>query len=594
MNYRQTSLLKLLIQTDHFKLIREYCQLLNCSDKTLRTDIKTINGFLEAHHFKTAVVTRQGRGIKIQLLAEEKEYLSYLLGAELLDVLPNLERFYKGVITLLLSNEENTIDSLAEALYINSAQIKEDLRRWDNMLYTFHLEFVKKQHLSISGREEDIRLFVLYYFYLLAPEAMTGKIEPLIIGEQRQLFREILSIMEQEQGLCFTSYALHQLESYLGIFVKRIQLGCLIPETDTVPTAPYMDIKRILKEQLAIDVSSGELCFLQKMAESAGKKWSDQIFSKCSITAQSASLTGAFLIALEARCAKPVPAHLKLPLALLMETALRRRRNGMLVLNHEGNRIKAEYLREYLIVTRIFFDTELLRKWRLNDMEYTRFTMLLLPYFNEIRLIQKYRAGLIVNCSLEQAYFGKYKIERSVPRISVKQILTEEEIQEYEDDLDFFITFNYIACGIPHIEISSMVNQTDIAELSAFLDHYIDEEAEHMKFNFPCRRSTFKTSFLPNIAKLLYRDMKAEGAARMTYEEYEQRLIMQKVIKNDKMLVIFYDSSVTKQLFYIYRPENKTYIDGLLIQWIYILYIKDDDDARLTQIIHNLRLHALS
>lgn len=591
MNYRQTSLLKLLIQTDHFKLIREYCQLLNCSDKTLRTDIKTINSFLKTHNFKTTVAARQGRGIKIQLLAQEKEYLSYLLGAELLEVLPNLERFYKGVITLLFSDEENTIDSLAEALYINSAQIKEDLRRWDNMLYTFHLELVKKQHLAISGREEDIRLFVLYYFYLLAPEAMTGKIEPLIIGEHRQLFRKVLSMMEKEQSLCFTSHALHQLESYLAILVKRIQLGCVIPVTGAVPTAPYMEIKRILEERLAIDVSSGELCFLQKMAESAGKKWSDQIFSKCSLSSQSTAMTGAFLLAIEARCARPVPAHLKLPLALLMETALRRRRNGMLVLNHEGNRIKAEYLREYLIVTRIFFDTALLRKWRLNDMEYSRFTMLLLPYFNEIRLIQKYRAGLIVNCSLEQAYFGKYKIERSLPRISVRQILTEEEIEEYEDGLDFFITFNYTACAIPHIEISSMVNQNDIAELSAFLDHYMIEETKHMKFNFPCRRNTLKTAFLPNIAKLLYRDMKAEGAAQLTYEEYEQRLIMQKVIKNDKMLVIFYDSSVKKQLFFIYRAENKTYIDGLLIQWIYILYIKDDDDAQLTQIIQKLRIH---
>lgn len=589
MNLRQNSLLKLLVQTEYFKLTREYCRLLHCSEKTMRTDIKTINEFLEEHRFETRVVSIPGRGIKIQLIPHEKEYLSYLLDAELLETLPDLERFYRGVITLLFSDQEYTIDSLAEALYSNSVQIKGDLRRWDNMLYIFSLEFVKKQHLEIQGREEDIRLFVLYYFYLLASKAMTDKIEPLIMGEDQLLFRQILSIMEKEQRSCFTSNALHHLEFYLAILVKRIQLGHMIFVTDTVPSAPYGQIKRILEDSFAIEVPYGELCFLEKIAESGGKKWSDQIFSNYSFSSQSAAMTDAFLGVLETRYSKPVPMDLRAALSILMETALRRKRNGMLVLNHEGNQIKEEYLREYLIVTQIFFDTPLLKDWHLNDMEYTRFTMLLLPYFNEMKLFHKYHAGLIVNCSIEQAYFGKYKIEQSLPEISIIQILTEEEIEEYESALDFFITFDYITCGIPHVEISGMVKQNDIAELSAFLETFSENERGRKKFNFPCRQSSLKTVFYPDIVKAIYRDMTSEGAADLRYEEYEQRFIIQKAMFNDEILVIFYDSSVRKQLLFSYKMEKKTYIDGRLIRTIHVLYIKDSDDIELAQLIKRFR-----
>lgn len=589
MNLRQNSLLKLLVKTDYFKLIREYCQLLHCSEKTMRTDIKTINNFLGEHQFETKVASRQGRGIKIQLVPREKEYLSYLLDAELLDTLPDLERFYRGVIILLFSAENYTIDSLAEALYSNSVQIKEDLRRWDNMLYIFQLEFVKKQHLEIQGREEDIRLFVLYYFYLLATKAMTDRIEPLMMGEHQFLFRRILSIMEKEQKLCFTSNALHHLEFYMAILVKRIQLGHVIFMPDAVPSVPYGEIRRILEEEFKIEVPPGELCFLEKIAESGGKKWSDQIFSNYGFSGESIAMTDAFLCGLEKRYLKPVPKDLKAALAILMETALRRKRNGMLVLNHEGNQIKVEYLREYLIVTRIFFDTPPLRECYLNDMEYTRFTMLLLPYFNEMKLVRKYRVGLIVNCSIEQAYFGKYKIERSLPSISIRQILTEEEIAEFETSLDFFISFNYITCSIAHVEISSMVKQNDIMELSDFLKNFSEDEIARKKFGFPCHQNVLKATFYPDILKLLYKDMLAEAAAALKYDEFEKRLIIQKAMLNDEMLVVFYDSSVKRQLMFSYRMERVTYIDGRMIRTIHVLYIKEGDDIELAQIIEKFR-----
>lgn len=589
MNSRQNSLLKLLVTSNHFQLIQEYCNILHCSEKTVRNDIKTINGFLAEHHFQSKVLSRQGHGIKIELTPNEKEYLDYLLATELLETLPDLERFYHGIITLLFTDEVYTIDSLAETLYSNSLQIRNDLIRWSNMLLSFHLKFIKKPHLMLQGREEDIRSFVMYYFYLLAVKAMTNKIEPTILGKHRALFRDILSIMEKDQGLRFTSNAMHQLEFYLALMMKRIQLGHFIHRPESASSCVYAEIGLMLEEHFSIVIPPDELYFLEKMAGGAAKKWSAQLFSDFKISKQAKAMTDAFVHVLETHYFKAVPLDLKTALSILMETSLKRKENSLLVLNNEGNLIKTVYLKEYLLVTRIFFDTPLLNDHCFNDMEYTRFTMLLLPYFNEINLADKYHAGLIVNCSLELAYFGKCKIEQYIPKISISQILTEEDIQQFDDDLDFFITFNYITNSTPHVKISSMVNHTDIEKIYAFLEDFHSSRLKHMRFFLPQHNKILKTAIFPDIIDILYQDMLTQGASDLTYEEFAKRLTTQKVLLSETMLVILYDSSVLKQLLFSYETEYMTYIDGLLIKKIDVLYIKNTDEINLGQLIEKLR-----
>lgn len=591
MNSRQNSLLKLLVKSNHFQLIREYCNILHCSEKTVRNDIKILNSFLAEHRFKAKILSRQGHGIKMVLSSDEKEYLYYLLDTELLETLPNLERFYHGIIALLLSDEFYTIDSLAEVLYSNSVQIKEDLLRWSNMLLTFHLKFVKKPHLMLQGQEENIRSFVMYYFYLLAVKAMTKKIEPFIMGEDRTLFKAVLSIMEKDQGLNFTSNALHQLEFYIALMIRRIQLGHIIhihiPETYN--SDAYVEIKHMLEQHFMVKIPVSELSFLEKMAEGAAKKWTDRLFFNYRISKRSEEMTDAFVYALEARYLKPVSQDLKSALNILMETSLRRKRNGLLVLNNEGNMIKTVYLKEYLLVTRVFFDTPHLNDCYFNDMEFTRFTMLLLPYFNEIALAHKYNAGLIVNCSLELAYFSKYKIELYVPQISVTRILTEEEIPGTNAEIDFFITFNYIESGTPRVEISSMVCQKDIEKIYAFLDSFRMDRLKHTKIHMKQYVKSLETSVLPDIINTLYQDMSFHGTSDLNCIEFAKRVATQKVLLSETMLVILFDASVKRQMLLTYEAKSKTYIDGRLIKYIKVVYITDTDEIHLEQLIEKLR-----
>lgn len=70
------------------------------------------------------------------------------------------------------------MDTLADELYTNRLQLKEDLLCWESMLRMFHLKITKGTHLHIDGDERQLRLFVLYYFYQRADKAMIMSIEP--------------------------------------------------------------------------------------------------------------------------------------------------------------------------------------------------------------------------------------------------------------------------------------------------------------------------------------------------------------------------------------------------------------------------------
>ena len=117
------------------------------------------------------------------------------------------------------------MDTLADELYTNRLQLKEDLLCWESMLRMFHLKITKGTHLHIDGDERQLRLFVLYYFYQRADKAMIMSIEPVFLQEHQSLFRDILRLYEDAYRYRFTANALHHFSIYLGIMMKRIQMG---------------------------------------------------------------------------------------------------------------------------------------------------------------------------------------------------------------------------------------------------------------------------------------------------------------------------------------------------------------------------------
>lgn len=585
MNLRQRSLLTYLLVSQQYKKISVYCMMLNCSEKTIRNDIKMINAFLSTHQFKTCIISKQGTGIKLRLLAYEEEYLSYFLDTNLLEIIPDLDRFYQGMIALLFHPETYCVETLAEVLFTNPEQIKKDFVRWSSMLETFHLKLERKKYLKITGKEAHIRLFVVYYFYHMAEKAMMMKIEPLFLKNDQAFFQTLLKAIEKLQELSYTTNALHQLELYISIMVQRISLGHQIADKHKTSIYAYEGIKKMLQEHFAISISDGELLYLKEMCDNAAKKWSSHLFRDYHVSRQAKKITEQFLMILEATYVDKVSSTLKETLLVLFETAFRRKASDMLILNYEGNEIKAAYLKEFIMVMKIFYEDTLLNHSYFNDMEYTRFTMALLPYFDLLDVKKKYKAGLIVNCSIEQVFFAVYKIEQYIPKVSIVHTLIEEEVSQYEPYVDFFITFTYIKSSKPFVLLSNVINEKDLHKLGSFIRDFTKLKMQDDRHPIPEYHKVLPRVSYQAMLQYIYHDLMKEACISFHQQEFLKRFALQKVFSNHQIILVFYDAFIGYEALIYYHLKEGVYCDGFLISEIRVLCMKELDDYQLQKIM---------
>ena len=73
MNLRQNTLLQIMLKEGNSHTIDSLRVRLNCSEKTLRNDLKDINTFLKDNNFETSILTKQGSGVHLSSYQEKNE-----------------------------------------------------------------------------------------------------------------------------------------------------------------------------------------------------------------------------------------------------------------------------------------------------------------------------------------------------------------------------------------------------------------------------------------------------------------------------------------------------------------------------------------
>lgn len=632
MNQRQRRLLLYLLSQKHYQPIQELCEEFGFSEKTIRNDIKAVNVYLHMNKTASRIETKRGSGVRMHLEEREEEYVRYLLESRVLEIKPDLDRFYHGMLLLLFTQELYTMDTLADELYTNRLQLKEDLLCWESMLKMFQLNIVKGTHLHIEGEERQIRLFVLYYFYQRADKAMIMSIEPVLLQEHKSLFRSILRLYEEAYGYRFTVNALHHFSIYLGIMMKRIQMGkglrkdqsyqndvkaydfiskqsnqgvekghALLKEqlhqSDEKATAllkehsyqgeekaiallkeqsyqgeekasallrelPYKGNKKVrtlLRDYFHMDVNDEEMEFLEQMIESGARQWNRSMLHEFVLKEETKELSRRFFHSLEREYGTVMDNELPVLFSILLQTAIIRKQHSMRVLHYNDTQVKYDSMAEFLCVMQLFHRDEKLRALQLYESEYTRLSMLLLPYFHQLNTQVRFRAGLIVNCSLELAYYGRMRITEAIANIDIVRILTEDELEEASPEVDFFITFDYLHKKVPNVEISSIIQDSDIQKLQQYLNHLRRERA--MKRPVPCTRHLRHAENEDTLDLLLFQQLH-ENCEAISYAEFTAMLPIHRLLLRDCMLIVLYDKRIDSSFISMLELKNQLYIEG--------------------------------
>ncbi|MFD1020978.1 BglG family transcription antiterminator [Thalassobacillus hwangdonensis] len=153
MNERQKELIRILaLDSNTYKQVKDLAADLDCSEKTVRNDLKAVESFLA--DYQGALVDRKpGLGVRISISQDEKSQLFDRLYQS--EKKSEDDRLLEITYHLLVNEQAVTLAQLADTYYVNKAIIKSDLAVIDRWLERFDLQLISKQRLGhvVQGGE---------------------------------------------------------------------------------------------------------------------------------------------------------------------------------------------------------------------------------------------------------------------------------------------------------------------------------------------------------------------------------------------------------------------------------------------------------
>lgn len=192
MQKRLTSLFKLLNENSNKIPCKELSSNLKVSERTIRSDISSINSILEKNG--ASIKIKKGEGYYIDIL-DYSLYQHYLaeISDELMDSseIPDspVERNKYILRYLLYNNSYIKVDDLADMLFVSKVTVLNDIKRIKSILSKYNLTLSSKPYhgMKIIGKEIDIRRCI-------SANIINRNFDNYIIGiteEEIQLFKNV-------------------------------------------------------------------------------------------------------------------------------------------------------------------------------------------------------------------------------------------------------------------------------------------------------------------------------------------------------------------------------------------------------------------
>lgn len=242
MNTRQQELLRILsTQKDNFLRIDFLADQLQCSEKTVRTDLKhieeQIRGYGDLH-----LIRKPGFGVHLDIDEDSRIHVFQRL-YEKTEKSVN-ERLMEIAYMLLTSNNPATLRYLATNYYTNMTVIKADFEKIKSWLDRFGLTIVSKQRVGshVVGNELAKRN-ALAHLSELSSSVPDKRKEVLDLFQLSEIaiVRKRLAEMQQQFQLSLTDGGFESLQIHALIMISRIRKKAVITlgETSVIPLSEF-------------------------------------------------------------------------------------------------------------------------------------------------------------------------------------------------------------------------------------------------------------------------------------------------------------------------------------------------------------------
>ena len=231
MQKRFLSLFELLNENECRLSCKELSKTLNVSERTIRTDIASMNSILEKHG--AYIKNKRGEGYYINIL-DFGLYQKYLAdySTEIMEAneIPDspIERNKYILKYILYNNDYVKVEDLADILYVSKITILNDIKKIKSVLAKYNLNLISKPYhgMKIIGNEIDIRKCI-------SDNIINRDFENYIIGftdEEKELFKnidldELQTVILNEiskSDLIFSDFNLKNFIMHIAIVISRI------------------------------------------------------------------------------------------------------------------------------------------------------------------------------------------------------------------------------------------------------------------------------------------------------------------------------------------------------------------------------------
>jgi lichenan operon transcriptional antiterminator len=495
LNRRYRDILSIILNTEEAITGSELAKFCKVSVRTIRQDIKDINILLKGYEVEISSNIKKGYFFddKSKSIMKESNIIRKVLDYEYIIETPSIPIDRQMYILLkLIVKETMEVEELAEALYVSTATINNDvaainkwLKKELNLRIVYSLydgislnvgEVEKRNIISwVLSRKTNVSTIAKYWNYIFE--------ESDVIERARQLYH-IVSANTKKHNYYLSGHSYQLLCYEILVVVKRCQLGFSLKEEDItkecfVTVLPVlMDIRLEVEKLLRVKLSELEWLNIQCYFKSK------QFLKPTSITnfenEEAMEIVDEFMQALKHKFQVDISSNTE-TLLLYVSPMINRLRYKHCIAEKISDGITRTYKRQFEMASELAGIVKRRLKLNVELIELAYITVHLVA----ICETEERKLKTVIVCDYDEAIISliKYKLNKLFgERVELLRALDYQEFMFEEEenlkDIDFIVTTSTIAdiTDIPFVKISPEFEQTDINMLSEYFNNHINKQ----------------------------------------------------------------------------------------------------------------------
>ncbi|MCP9300430.1 BglG family transcription antiterminator [Bacillus halotolerans] len=539
MNTRQKDILYLLLsEPDDYLVVQDFADRVKCSEKTIRNDLKTIEGYLHEHS-PAQLIRKPGLGVYLNIEEHERARLTQQLGTEHFGSKhqSDEERILQIAYQLLMNPKHVSAKEIAAQHFLNKSSIKRDLHEIEEWLKRFDLKLVSKQRLGlkIEGNERNKRKALARISDLIDnPEFTSQFIKSKFLSHEVKFVSNEFKTLQKHRSIYFTDETFENLLLHTLLMIRRIKKKQPISISPTEMAAVEKKIEyqwaiaclKRLEAVFAIRFPREEAVYLTLHILGGKVRFRSQGEEKKVLENPLLPMVVRHLIDRVSEL-KMLDFHsdqdLINGLNIHLNTVLNRLNYDLSVSNPMLNDIKKMYPYLFHMIIDVLEDINQTFALSIPEEEAAYLTLHFQAAVERLHHSSEKRKKAIIVChmGIGMSQLLRTKIERKFHQIAVKACIAKADLADYttkHGDIDLVIsTIALEHVPIPHIVVSPLLEPSDEKKLSAFMDQ-VDESRRQTQKTFKMLNNT--TPFLVFLQQeSVHRYKLIEQMAMVLYEK---------------------------------------------------------------------------